>query len=324
MKGKISVVIPTLNRKEVLIETLNCLWRQQFENFEVILVDQTPRHPEEVERALREMAQRENFVWLRAQGGWTNLPAARNRGIEVATGEIVSFLDDDVILDGDYLGNLWQAYQDSGADSVVGPVLLTPDEKVASAREGVAKEGDPLAVMESRWLEGGGRGCNMSFRKEVLGTGGEPGGEWFDARFAGNAILEESDVFQRLEAGGKRVWLEAGIPVIHLAERAGGCREATFKDGKRLPKHFPLFFHNHILLAYKEKGFLGGMAAGVAQFRLLLRDEKRSRFRRGPLLLGALLLGMGKFAITTMGRKSDWEELREANYLVAGNGDDRA
>jgi len=34
-----SVIIPTHNRAEILLEALNSLWRQTFEGYEVIVVD---------------------------------------------------------------------------------------------------------------------------------------------------------------------------------------------------------------------------------------------------------------------------------------------
>lgn len=305
----ISVIIPTLQRKEVLLQTLRCFAQQDFKAFEIILVDQTPIHPPQIQVALEEFSQRGSFTWLRAED-WANLPAARNRGIEKAKGEIICFVDDDVILDANFLTQLLASYQESGADSVVGPVLMSPEGAIESVADGVAGASDPLAALQSRWLEGG-RGCNMSFRRELF----TKENFWFDPRFAGNALLEESDVFRRLGAVGKKVWLDARIPLIHLAEKAGGCREATFRDGKRLPKHFPLFFHNHILFAAKGGGGWRGICAGARQCWLLV-VQRRIALYQSPFIIGAFVVGMVKFLQTTSREDRDWTAIAESQFRI--------
>ncbi|MDP0490126.1 MAG: glycosyltransferase [Verrucomicrobiota bacterium JB023] len=309
---KISVIVPTFMREEILVETLNYLWAQDFptSRYEVILVDQTPQHNSGVEEALTGMGERENFTWLRAKG-WANLPAARNRGIEVANGDYVVFVDDDVVLDADFLQQVVRAFEESGADSVVGPVLMRPEKEPESVKDGVSQEGDEMGVLESRWVSAG-RGCNMSFRRAIF-QGDNP--LWFDHRYLGNAILEETDVFTRLSAVGGRVWLDDRIPLIHLADRVGGCRAATFKDGKRLPKHFPLYFHNHFLYGVKQHG-VSGLRAAFHQFRMLGESKSMKGIR--VLFLGAAFFsGLFKLLVTFSKGEWDWEKISGKRFLVS-------
>ncbi|MBK1833422.1 glycosyltransferase [Roseibacillus ishigakijimensis] len=299
-------------RERVLVETLEYLWKQDFSCFEVIVVDQTPRHEPEVEAALTGMRERDNFHWLRAEG-WANLPAARNRGLERAQGELVLFLDDDVILDGDYLSQLTKAFAESGADSVVGPVLQRGEDEPRSLADGIPNPEDPLGELRSAWVEGG-RGCNMAFRCEVLGR---EGGLWFDPRYLGNAILEETDLFVRLRGRGGKVWLDERLPVIHLADRVGGCRAATFREGKRLPKHFVLFFHNHLLLGWKRNGFAGALSGGWKQYRRLSEEVSFQR----KLFLFLALGGGGLRLLPTVFVDRGPQSSEEGGRFPVGHGD---
>jgi len=92
---KLSVVIPTHNRPRTLRNTLAALGEQTLaaEAFEVLVVDDGSEGADrEQVRALRD-----TFAFNLIEKGQGGLASARNRGAEEATGEILHFLDDDVI-----------------------------------------------------------------------------------------------------------------------------------------------------------------------------------------------------------------------------------
>lgn len=45
---KVSVIIPTYNRGEALCNTIDSILKNDYDNFEVIVVDQTQDYPEEI------------------------------------------------------------------------------------------------------------------------------------------------------------------------------------------------------------------------------------------------------------------------------------
>jgi GT2 family glycosyltransferase len=91
---ELSVIIPTHNRADSLLRTLQALERQTVtgDRFEVIVVDDGS---DESQRAgFRELARRFGFTPVeKPQGG---LASARNAGAELAQGAVLYFLDDDV------------------------------------------------------------------------------------------------------------------------------------------------------------------------------------------------------------------------------------
>jgi GT2 family glycosyltransferase len=92
---KLSVVIPTHNRPGTLRNTLAALGEQTLpaDRFEVLVVDDGS--DEGHRREVRTLGERFEFDLIeKDQGG---LASARNRGADRARGEILHFLDDDVI-----------------------------------------------------------------------------------------------------------------------------------------------------------------------------------------------------------------------------------
>lgn len=88
---KVSVVIPTCNRPELLKRAVRSVLAQTFQDFEIIVVDDGMK--ERAETALRQFHD-PRIKYFRNEtslgGGGT-----RNRGIDEARGEYIAFLDDD-------------------------------------------------------------------------------------------------------------------------------------------------------------------------------------------------------------------------------------
>jgi glycosyltransferase involved in cell wall biosynthesis len=95
---KLSVIIPTHNRAEILKTCLSKLARQQEADFEVIVVDDgSTDHTEPMVAMLRhdyKMANWTNLFYIKQSASQQGI--ARNRGVEKATGDIVLFMGDDI------------------------------------------------------------------------------------------------------------------------------------------------------------------------------------------------------------------------------------
>lgn len=91
--NKVSIVIPTFKRPEMLERALKSIFSQTYSNIEVIIVDDNGTN-RDYDSFYKEIISKYNIKYVRNE---KNMGAAlsRNRGIEVATGRYISFLDDD-------------------------------------------------------------------------------------------------------------------------------------------------------------------------------------------------------------------------------------
>ena len=95
----VSVIIPTYNRHDILPDTVKHLLDQDYPNYEIIVIDQTKDVPNNIKKFFKEVSNKGvRYIHIDRPG----LPNARNIGIKIATGEIILFVDDDIILGKDW------------------------------------------------------------------------------------------------------------------------------------------------------------------------------------------------------------------------------
>ena len=88
---RVSVVISTHNRHEMLKRAIDSVLKQTFQDFEIIVVDDGDEPAEEVVKSFSDSRTR----YLRCEIPHSGAPIARNIGIRSSQGEFVAFLDDD-------------------------------------------------------------------------------------------------------------------------------------------------------------------------------------------------------------------------------------
>ncbi|GAB1540407.1 hypothetical protein NUACC21_30760 [Scytonema sp. NUACC21] len=194
----ISVIIPTYGREEPLRDSVADVLKQDYPNFEVLVVDQTPEHKPEIESYLEELSTAGKIKWFHLK--WASLPGARNYAIKRATGEIILFIDDDVQLQPGFLAAHAKNYLEKpDVGAVAGRVFdrmklgdsggklqieyLPPqamDPGIAWYHIDLVHTVKPQQVLTAR-------GCNMSFRREIFTKYGLK----FDERFRGSAVRED-------------------------------------------------------------------------------------------------------------------------------------
>ena len=102
----ISIVIPLYNKEKQIANTLQSVFKQTFQDFEIVVVDDgsTDNSVEEVEKF---DDSRIRLIYQTNAG----VSAARNRGIEEARGELIAFLDADDEWKPEYLATQYGLYQ---------------------------------------------------------------------------------------------------------------------------------------------------------------------------------------------------------------------
>jgi glycosyltransferase involved in cell wall biosynthesis len=93
----ISVVIPTYNRSDYLIEALNSVINQTYKNIEIIIVDDGSKdNTKEVVNNYIELHKTRNIRYYYKENG--GVATARNFGIHQSNGILIAFLDSDDLL----------------------------------------------------------------------------------------------------------------------------------------------------------------------------------------------------------------------------------
>jgi glycosyltransferase involved in cell wall biosynthesis len=216
----ITVTIQTYNRAAVLARTLESLRSLRCPagvEYEILIVDNnsTDETPQAVQEYGAALAPRLRSVLEPQQG----LSYARNRALQEAQGQIVSFLDDDVIVNPDWLVAVVGAFTEHSAAVVGGKsYLIYPLQRPSWLSEHYEfflsrlDYGDQVIVGTDKDLYG----LNFSVRKDiVLQAGG------FDpslGRCGTGSVRsgEESDLLRRIRALGGVVVYEPRAVVGHI------------------------------------------------------------------------------------------------------------
>lgn len=251
----VSVIIPTYGREGVLRDTLANVIQQDYPIYEVLVVDQTPTHEPATEAYLSQLATDGAIRWLRVD--WASLPGARNYGVRCSTGEIIVFIDDDVVLPPGFLLAHARVFMDrSDVGAVAGRVF--DRMKLAEAEPDLVIQDLPPEAMDPgvAWYHLNlvhtvkpqpvltARGCNMSFRRTIF----DQHQLWFDERYRGSAVREESDFCLRIRQTGYQIWYEPAAHLVHLGEETGGCHDISTRSFR----YQVTFYHNNFLMALKN------------------------------------------------------------------------
>jgi len=99
---RISIIIPTYNRADMLARAISSALGQDNDNFEVIVVDDCSN--DETEHVTQQFMDRPGFKFLRTAVN-VNMPRSWGVGLEHATGDYICFLGDDDMLLPTYVSN---------------------------------------------------------------------------------------------------------------------------------------------------------------------------------------------------------------------------
>lgn len=129
----ISVVVPTFNRREIVMRTLSTLFAQDFPaaSYEVIVV--VDGSTDGTAEALRRMEPPCNFRVIEQEN--LGLAGARNSGYRAAKTGLVLFLDDDMLCDPHLIAAHVAAHSRSGLIAGFGALFLSADSPPSLAAE---------------------------------------------------------------------------------------------------------------------------------------------------------------------------------------------
>jgi len=209
---KVSIVIVTYNRCVDLQECLTSLFNLEDKPHEVIVVDSNST--DDTKKL------RDRFPIRYISINERNRQHARNIGVSEAEGDVVAFLDDDVVVHRDWLRYISEPYSNNKVGGVGGRVIpYGKSDKfyVKTSRNEVGK------VFNSGFVVGNFDiplsnlrevdsfiGCNMSFRRNTLQ---EVGG--FDENYMGTSYRDDTDVCMRIKRLGYKLLFHPKALVWH-------------------------------------------------------------------------------------------------------------
>ena len=216
MKVSVVVCTYTLDMYEHFREAADSVLAQTHDDIELVVV--VDGAPEVYEQVVEDYGDREDTV-IACNDENVGLLASRNRGAELASGDVVAFIDDDAVADEAWAERLTRAYEVE--DAIAAGGKMTP-EWVAGKPSFLPEEFYWLVGVTHRgFADGPGEvrntfGSNISFRADVFaeldGFDVEIGGRKADKNLQGG----ETELCARMrEEHGQGVWYDPEAEVAH-------------------------------------------------------------------------------------------------------------
>jgi len=205
----ISAVIPTYGREQVLLETIHHLLNLHECPDEILIIDQTADYVPAIREQLQAWHDAGAIRWLRLPV--PSITHAMNVGLLEASGDVVLFLDDDIITAPGLITAHRNAHVADESRIIAGQVLQ-PGEEPSSD--------DVFSFRSTRkqWVEELMGGNFSVHRKTALRLGG------FDENFVQVAYRFEAEFCDRARLAGEKILFEPAASIRHLKAASGGTR----------------------------------------------------------------------------------------------------
>ena len=224
LMASLSVVIPTYNRGEILLNTIDILLNQDQLADEIFIVDQT--YYDEGNNVAIELAQlheSNKITWIQLDK--PSIPHAMNVGLHKAKSNYVLFLDDDVLFTPSFIAQHKLSQKQSNYHAYVGQILQPWQAEISL--DGYLSKSGFLADLDFPFHSNRDtevRNCmagNLCVnRQSAIDVGG------FDQQFSGAAYRFETEFCRRMVLHKKQPFLfSANATLNHLKFESGGTRK---------------------------------------------------------------------------------------------------
>jgi glycosyltransferase involved in cell wall biosynthesis len=245
---RITVVIPTLGRDDVLVETIRFLLDLSIRADEILIIDQTDEHTSQTESDLSRWHIKNEIKWFRLK--YKSITHAMNVALRKANSDRVLFLDDDIIPD----PNLIAAHLESSSNH---PFAIIAGRVLQPWHKGKADSTDQPFLFNSlvpREIESF-MGGNFSVpRTDALELGG------FDTNFVKVAYHFEAEFAHRWVTSGRKIYYEPTALIHHLKTARGGTRSYGNHLQTLKPDHAVGRYYYYFCKYLFRKGFFKSLA----------------------------------------------------------------
>ena len=262
---KVSIILPTYNRMNSLKGCIHSVLNQNYQNWELIIVDDSSTA--DVEKFIKQKVVSDLRSRYHKNKSRKGLPGSRNVGNSLSTGDLIFFIEDDVILEANALEILVKTYiklisygKKVGAIVPSRPWVYSEDYCHTILDYALRGKNARLEVPCLRSKFTGIVYCNFvpefeelqevpdvhSCSLYPLAVLEEVGG-YDEKRYKGNFLYEETDLNYRIQKKGYNFYFEPKAILYHRVISEGGCRVNTLKYGY-------FFVVNHIKFVTKNFG----------------------------------------------------------------------
>lgn len=285
MAPKVSICIPTFNRKDYLKETLDSVFAQTYRDFEVVIVDDGST--DGTEQMLKEIQYPVRYHWQENQGE----SAARNKLLELSKGKYLTFIDSDDLLFSYAVEELVKIIETHGPDTIAYSSYINIDEKgavVKRKRQKLPSGRIAVDLFEHIYVHSCGTMCTKKLLQEAGGFDVtlpvcSPYVVWLKLSLKYNFIALEKPTFKRRRH------------CSNLSERSFANRKIEldvlenfyYNDGGKeiIPRH-------SAMKRLSKEGYRAGRSALREEFNEKARQLLGQSFRWHPNIKSLLWWGL--------------------------------
>ncbi len=289
-----SIIVPTLNRTEFLLNTLQDLVKQSYAyGYEILIIDQSMQPDQEV----KDFCLGYDFLRYHYITHFRGLPEARNYGAQQAKYPYLLFLDDDIACKTNLLQEHAKVLQQANVGVCAGGIT---EAYKANKDQAVGRfiwySATPLRgfhKMEKREVDHAGGG-NFSVKKDVyLKVNGVD-----EHLTKGAALYEETDFCLRVRKAGYKIYFNYEAHVTHLAAATGGCRVPEIdKYIFSLSRNRSLLIERHLPWYYQISAHLYLLKLVAAYYKTYRNPKIWKNYTAGKKegrIVGKLLVKNGR------------------------------
>jgi len=216
---KISVIMLTYNRENLVGRAIESILGQTFRDFEFIIMDNgsTDRSGAICDDYA---ANDPRILVIHRERG--TIGSGRNAGLDAARGEYISFIDDDDWAEPDFLEFLYHLAVENSADVSICGAFREADGEVAlvGACDGIHVMDAEDAIIELMWRKRYNTGFPTKLISRTLFQG---------VRFTETGRYEDISLMYKILAKASAI-VSYGLPKYHVYRHAGNNSSATTKD----------------------------------------------------------------------------------------------
>jgi len=263
---KVSIILPTYNRAKLLNRCVSSILLQTYSNWELIISDDGSS--DETQEEVKKLQLLDNRIIYHKNDQNLGLPKNRNEALLLVSGNLIFFIEDDLILEPNCLEILVETWEKIKQRNIkVGAICpaLILEASYSGAHRTILDfarklkekelERNPCIIDKKTGLIY--RNFSPTFKdifevEDCHACSMYPKYIFKEIRYEervyrGNYIGEESEVHQKLRKKGYKLYFQPRAIVYHKTVNSGGCRISLYKWSY-------YFIRNHIIFVKRNFG----------------------------------------------------------------------